>query len=83
MVSKVVSVILVTNNDERHYFTLEGVPIGSFKGGGRIEKEQEQPKKSKVTKSDVVRPLTPKQIRYKREQEIDAAINVAKFGKQE
>ena len=60
--SKIVSVIETTVEDSKLYYTLEGVLIGSFKGGKRLEPpEEEKPKEE--SKSTVIRPPSPREVK--------------------
>lgn len=60
-VSKIVSVIETTVEDSKLYYTLEGVLIGSFKGGKRMEPVEEEPEVE--SKSTVIRPPSPREVK--------------------
>ena len=69
--SRIANVIETTIGEDIIYFTLEGVMIGGFKGGVRIEPTQPEPKKERPSGS-VVKPMTPHQVRRQRDKEAEA-----------
>lgn len=68
--SKIVNVIETTQGDEIEYFTLEGILIGGFKGGDRIEPVAEKPKGKKV-KGGIVKSPTPHEVKRQKGKEIE------------
>ena len=69
--SRIVNVIETSDGEELLYFTLEGVMIGGFKGGSRVEPDAPQPVKEKPD-GGIVRPMTPHQIQRQQEREAES-----------
>lgn len=69
--SRIVNVIETSNEDERTYFTLEGLLIGSFKGGVRVKTSEPQPLHDKP-EGGVVRPMTPHQVQRAKDKEAES-----------
>jgi hypothetical protein len=69
--SRIVNVIETTNGDERTYFTLEGVMIGSFRGGARTTPEVTETPKDKPD-GGIVKPLTPHQVQRAKDKEAES-----------
>ena len=74
--SSIVNVIETVNGDEITYFTLEGVMIGGFKGGIRIEPEPvEKPKER--PKGGVIKSQTPHDVQRERDKEAESLQTAA------
>ena len=69
--SRIVNVIETTEGDEVSYFTLEGVMIGGFKGGARVEPSEPQPQREKPD-GGIVKPLTPHQVQRAKDKEAES-----------
>lgn len=68
--SRIVNVIETTQGDEVQYFTLEGLLIGGFSGGARIEPEPQQPRIEKP-KGQIVTAPTPSDVQRERDKEAE------------
>lgn len=74
--SRIVNVIETSQGDEIKYFTLEGLLIGGFKGGARIEPEPVQPRTEKPN-GQVVKPPSPSDVQRAKEKEADSLQTAA------
>lgn len=68
--SRIVNVIETSQGDEIKYFTLEGLLIGGFKGGARIEPEPVQPRIEKPN-GQIVKPPTPQDVQRAKDKEAE------------
>ena len=69
--SRIVNVIETKQDDEVSYFTLEGIMIGGFKGGVRVEPVQEEFKKDKPEGAVITAP-TPHDMQRQKARKIEA-----------
>jgi len=67
-VSRIVNVIETKQGDQITFFTLEGVKIGGFKGGTRVEPQPTQ-ETSNQPKGGVIKPMTPHQVQRAHDRE--------------
>lgn len=69
--SRIVNVIETRQDDEITYFTLEGVMIGGFKGGSRVESKEPELKKDKP-EGGVIKSPTPEQVQRQKDKEAES-----------
>jgi hypothetical protein len=69
--SRIVNVIETRQDDEITYFTLEGVMIGGFKGGSRVEPKEPEVKKEKPG-GGVIKSPNPEQVRRQKDKEAES-----------
>jgi len=68
--SRIVNVIETTQDDEIKYFTLEGLMIGGFKGGARVEPEEPTTPTEKP-KGQIVKSPTPSDVQREKERTVE------------
>ena len=79
MNSKIVEVIMTEEDGIRTYFTLEGVEIGSFKGGKKTEPVLHDVAVNSVKpEGGIVRSPTPKQVRLEKEKKLEEDMTIEK-----
>lgn len=66
--SRLVNVIETRQGESITYFTLEGLMIGGFKGGARVEPSEPEHKVDKPA-GGVVLPPTPQQVQKQKDRE--------------
>ena len=71
--SRITNVIETIQDDNITYFTLEGVMIGGFKGGVRIEPEQPEPTTKAKPQGGVITSKKPAEV--ERQKELNAERN--------
>lgn len=72
--ARVVEVILVEDNGNQTYYTLEGLEIGGWKGGTHQTPEPEIPEQKE--KGGVVKSPTPKEVRIQKAKEMEKATTL-------
>lgn len=78
MKSRIVQVILTTDGDKQTYHTLQGVLIGEFVGAHRLREGEQtsSSQKSAKNKGTVVTPLTPKQVKHRKDKEAEQELSL-------
>lgn len=68
--SRIVNVIETRQGDEILYFTFEGLMIGGFKGGTRVEPEQTSPVEERP-RGGIIKAPTPEQVQRQKDKEAE------------
>lgn len=72
--ARLINVIMVEEGDTQAFFTLQGTPIGTLKGGTLEEPAKTPEPPPEVKKGGVVKSLTPAEAKVEKDKEADKRV---------